>query len=276
VEHPVALITYNRPVHTARVLEQLERLQPKPLFVFSDGPKDRNDEAAIGAVRELIGGITWTRPILSLGSRNLGLRGSLLDAVDRVLSIYDTVIVLEDDCVPGPYFLEFVSECLDRYAEDEWVLSVAGYTVPLSGTNVGYPYDAYFNTRAETWGWATWRRAWCHYERDVSTAYRRALRENVDLTQGGTDVPGMIQKFVAGHLDAWSPGWLLAHYLRRAYCVYPTYSHVENIGFDGSGQHCGPSNYYDSPPCTVRPSRYPAKLIEYPPITQRVKDFYSR
>lgn len=276
MKHSTALITYNRPSHTARVLAKLREHRVGSLFVFSDGPKNQADVAAISAVRKLIGEINWTRPVVITQDSNIGLRNSIVSAVDRVLEQHETVIVLEDDCVPGPYFFEFATQCLERYADNEKVMSIGGYTMPLGPAAKNYPYDVYFHPRIETWGWATWRRAWRYYERDVKSAYKRALEAGVDLNQGGTDVPGMIQRYVQGRLNAWSTGWLLAVYLRRGYCIYPVESHVQNIGFDGSGVHCGTTSRFNSPICQRKPSRFPDKVILHAPIVKRVKEFYSR
>ena len=275
MKRPTALITYNRPSHTARILAKLREHRIEPLFVFSDGPKSQADAEKVRAVRELIAGISWTQPTVVTRGKNLGLKNSVISAVDRVLKQYETIIVLEDDCIPGPWFFEFVTQCLERYKDNRQVLTIGGWTVPLSHAAKDYAYDAYFQPRVETWGWATWRRAWPYYERNVKAAYARAKRAGIDLNQGGTDVPGMIERFIGGKLDAWSPGWLLGVYLNRGYCVYPVKSHIQNIGFDGSGVHCGTTSHFNSPICQSKPSRFPDRVILHAPIVKRVKEFYS-
>lgn len=275
MKHPTALITYNRPSHTARVIAELQRHKVEPLLVFSDGPKNEADRVKVMAVRRVIGKINWTGPVTTFRHENIGLRRSITRAVERVFGSYDTVIVLEDDCVPGPYFFEFVTQCLERYKNNQQVLTIGGWTVPLGHATKGYVYDAYFQPRVETWGWATWRRAWPCYEYNVKAAYARAKKARIDLSQGGTDVPKMIERFIGGKLDAWSPGWLLGVYLNHGYCVYPMKSHIQNIGFDGSGVHCGATSRFASPICQRKPSRFPDKVILHAPIVKRVKEFYS-
>jgi hypothetical protein len=50
---------------------------------------------------------------------------------------------------------------------------------------------------------------------------------------------------MAGELDSWSIRFDYAHYKHDAFCVHPVVSKVQNIGFDGSGVHCGDSDDYD-------------------------------
>ena len=261
--HPLALVVYNRPGHTKRVIEALRsRFQPEPLYIFCDGPKSYQDKHNVLAVHDLVAAcVTWTTPeILFLRGDNVGLRRSMVAAVDHVLNEHETVIVLEDDCLPGPHFFTFMTECLDRYKDDDRILGVTGYTVPIPRSVLNsYSHDCYSFPRIGSWGWATWRDRWELYERDFAAAYDKAKRSGCDLTAGGKDIPGMIERSIAGELDIWSPGWVLANILSNTYYIYPTKSHVTNIGFDGTGAHCGKSNRYDSPIAKTKPTRFPAR-----------------
>lgn len=274
--HPVVLTVYNRPEHTARVLGALRKYNIQSLYIFSDGAKTANDHTVVRDVRALITSIDWTVPeLVFLRDGNLGLAHSMVAAVDHVLAEHETVIVLEDDCVPGPYFFTFITECLDRYRDDGSVLGVTGYTVPVPRTILdSYPYDCYSFPRIGSWGWATWRERWQSYERDVPAAYERAKRCSGNLTAGGKDIPGLIERSIAGQLDAWTPGWLLANALTRTYCIYPTVSHITNTGwYDGSGVHCGKSNHYDTPIAKTRPTRFPARA---PKPDRRIVENFKR
>jgi len=276
MRHPVALTVYNRPKHTAHVLAALRTHDVQSLYIFSDGAKGVGDRAAVWEIRDLITStIDWVIPeIIFLRGDNIGLRHSLVAAVDHVLAEHETVIVLEDDCVPGPHFFTFMTECLERYESDDNVLGVTGYTVPIPGSILGsYPYDCYSFPRIGSWGWATWRNRWQLYERDVTTAYDRAKRLGCDLTAGGKDIPGMIERSIAGKLDAWTPGWLLTNILTGTHYIYPTASHVTNIGHDGTGVHCGKTGRYDTPIAKTSPTRFPAKA---PNLDRRIVENFRK
>jgi hypothetical protein len=55
----------------------------------------------------------------------------------------------------------------------------------------------------------------------------------------------MLEMQISGELDSWSIRFDYAHYKHDAVCVHPVVSKVQNIGFDGSGVHCGDSDDYD-------------------------------
>ena len=54
----------------------------------------------------------------------------------------------------------------------------------------------------------------------------------------------MLEMQMSGELDSWSIRFDYAHYKHDAVCLHPVVSKVQNIGFDGSGVHCGGSDDY--------------------------------
>ena len=274
MKHPLALILYKRPIHTGALIYELAKYEPEPLYVFCDAAKNADEEAAVQSVRNAVRAIDWTEPNITERRVNMGLARSIVAAVDYVLLQNETVIVLEDDCLPGPYFFSFMQECLDRYANNRSVISAGGYTMELpESVLTDYPWDIYFFPRIETWGWATWRRAWELYERDIARAQRRALNKGVDLEQGGSDIPRYIQDKMRGK-DIWSPGWLLAAYLNDCYCAYPTKSHIQYVGYDGKGQHCG-RGQPTPPPTEARTERFTDGVVLNKDIMQFVRGYYG-
>lgn len=259
---PLALICYNRPRHLAQVLEALEVIKPEPFYVFSDGPKDEADAARVKEVRDLLHGVCWTAPVVNVKLENQGLARSVVGAVDWVLERHETVVVLEDDCAPGPHFMDFMAACLEKYWGEERVMAVSGYAYPLPpGVFDGYGWDAFFFPRVETWGWATWRGAWRHYVRDgeLAARFEEAQRRGVDLEDGGRDVADIVRNKLRG-VDSWSPGWLLGTAMAGGLTVYPVESHVRYIGADGSGANMPATGRWDVRVSERRPGRLPDEV----------------
>jgi hypothetical protein len=274
VRHPTALVCYNRAQHLGRVLAALRRHKPDPLYVFCDGPKNEADAGKVQAVRKLVSGIDWTEPQVFTRPYNIGLAASIIGAVDHVLARHETVILLEDDCVPGPYFYEYMGACLHKYRAQQ-VLSASGYTVRLPDSAlVDYGYDVYFVPRIGSWGWATWRDRWNLYERDTGGAQAKCKEAGIDLRLGGNDVPGLVQACIERGLDAWTPGWILTGYLYNMVSVYPTRSHVTNIGMDGSGVHSGKDGKWATPSAD-RPSTRFSALAWHKPIIDIFMEYYG-
>jgi len=233
--------------------------QPRPLFVFSDGPVSNRDAYKVNSVRELVvAKLAWARPILFERKKHLGLATSILKAVDHILEEYKTVTVLEDDCIPGPQFLRYIDLCLDKFANRGKVFFITGYTVEMPQDVLKqYEWDIYFEPRLGSWGWATWRDRWQKCDRNTTRIGALVEQEGIKLTVPGRDFPALVKKKISGEHDTWTCATTLSMLLHGAYCAYPTISHVQNIGHDGSGRHCGSVDRYATPIAETLPKRFP-------------------
>lgn len=273
MEHPVALVAYNRPEHLKRVLVALWRQRVEPLYIFIDGPKDSADAERVMEVRRLVAGISWTCPTVYARNKNQGLAASICDAVDHVLMRHSTVILLEDDCVPGGFFFPYIYSCLDLYRDVAEIMGVTGYTVPIpQSIRDSYPWDVYFCPRAGSWGWGTWRRAWNTHIRDYEELYKQLDKADIDVTQGGKDVSVYADQVRNAGKDIWTPSWILSVYLAGGQFIYPMISHIQNIGWDSSGTHCGTSDRYATPMATSVPTRFPPSAV----FDSRLRDNFRR
>src|SRR5690606_30258722 len=79
---------------------------------------------------------------------------------------YKQVIVFEDDLITSPHTLTYFNEGLTRYKEKENVMHLGAYMYPLK--NEALP-ETFFYRAATSWGWATWERAWLHFEPNIDT-----------------------------------------------------------------------------------------------------------
>lgn len=274
---PVALVAYRRPGHTRKVLESLERHGVRNLYVFCDGVKGNGDEADVKETLKLIQDIGWVRPEIHRVEANRGLAKSVMAATDHVLSKHETVVLLEDDCVPHRHFFDFMADTLGKYRDDEKVYGVSGYTVPINPELLRrYPHDVYFCPRISSWGWATWRRAWKQLDRDLISVCRKALDAKIDLDQGGNDIKFSIEGMLQGHVkDVWTLPWVLSVYVKGGCFAYPTVSHIDNIGMDGSGVHCGKTDKYLTDLAESPATRFPDQAYLDPDMIARFRSFYD-
>ena len=274
---PVILVTYKRPSHTDEVLKALRQHNIQKLYIFSDGPKSDSDLPKIMETRTLFQKIDWCKPEIIEREKNIGLAKSIVGAVNYVFTKHDRLILLEDDCIPQKHFFDFIGACLNKYENNEKIFGISGYTVPVPDSILSkYPYDLYFFPRIGSWGWATWKRAWQHLEPDLAKAYKKARDANIDISQGGTDIPVMIQNMMNGQLrDVWTLNWVLSVYLKNGYYIYPTTSHIDNIGWDGSGAHCGKANGSVTPIADRKPTLYPSDVLINQHIYHNFRSYYD-
>jgi len=261
------LFVYNRPSHTRRTIESLlanELASRSELMIFSDGAKNPSGAAAVEEVRR------YLRTIEGFGSiriyerdSNAGLARSIIEGVTRVVRDHGRVIVLEDDMVTSPWFLTYMNEALEMYAEDENVASVHAYSFP---SQAPLP-ETFFLRGADCWGWATWERSWRHFEPDgrklLNALRERRLTRAFDL-DGAFGYTRMLEDQVSGRNDSWAVRWHATCFLQERLTLHPGRSLVWNIGTDGSGTHCAETEDYASSlaQTPIRVTRIPVRESE--------------
>jgi len=235
------VFTYQRDEHARRVLEALSHndMLPEKLYIFQDGKKENTNCDRWNRTNELIRSIKWCETEVHVSQNNMGLAKSIVDGINYVLQDCDAVIVLEDDCVPHPKFMSYMISGLNKYAEKEQVYSVGGYAWPVEVQENGT--DAYFTGRISSWGWGTWKNRWTQYERDYQMLAE--IKKDEDLSARfhiwGEDLESHLLGNVRGTCNSWAVFWALTVIKKKGFCLAPYQSLIENIGFDGSGVHCG-------------------------------------
>ena len=270
---PVAVVAYNRLDHTVQVLEGLKDYGVQNLYLFSDAPRNEKDVEAVDRVRELFRSVDWAKTEVVERKENLGLKRSVIHAANHVFERHETMLLLEDDIVPFPTMFPFIEEGLLRYRDDPKVAGISGFTPHQPEEHLErYPYDAYFFHRMSSWAWATWKREWTHFQPNLVALVHRAQRDKADLTLGGADLPKMIQSALNGK-DIWTVNWVVDMAIRDLVFVYPTRSHINNIGMDGTGQNTGRSDIYNSVPHGKIAEQFPKEVFL---VRELVATHYNR
>ncbi|MFC1795943.1 hypothetical protein ACFL1V_02460 [Pseudomonadota bacterium] len=240
---PIALFVYNRPEHTRRTLEALNRNEGSarsPLFIFSDGlplSATEHEQRRLNDVRRLIREKPWCGKVEIRESKvNKGLAQSICDGIDNVLETFDRLIVLEDDLETSPGFLTYMNDALKVYEDQEQVFQISGFMVK----NRPWASETGFLRVSSSWGWATWQRAWKYYRSDVVSLLKEVEQKGISEF----DLDGCsfhfeeLKRNVSGELNTWAIRWYASIFLAGGLCLYPRKSLVRNHGFDGSGVHC--------------------------------------
>jgi hypothetical protein len=244
---PVALFVYNRLWHTQQTIEALQinnLASETDLYIFSDAPMNKEVDDAVGKVREYIKSITGFKSI-SIVERdtNFGLANSIINGVTKICNEYGKVIVVEDDLVTSPFFLQYMNDALETYKNETLVASIHGYWYPVDGKIS----ETFFLRGASCWGWATWSRAWKLFEVDgqklLNELQQQKLSRLFDL-DGAMAYTQMLRDQITGKNNSWAIRWHAATFLANKLQLSPGISLVKNVGFDGSGIHCTESDKY--------------------------------
>lgn len=260
----IAVFGYNRPQHlirTLRALQSQRRNIPLPLYLFLDGPRGLSDLSAVQGCRNVANHFKNSYGChLAISELNRGLYYSLTSGVTEVLKSYPRVIILEDDILTSPYFLRFMLDALDCYADDDRVASIHGYSPPI---NARLP-DTFFLRGADCWGWATWRDRWDLFRADaqsmVAEIRERGLAHEFDLN---SRVPylKLLENRAQGRSKSWAICWHASCYLADRFTLHPGKSLVRNIGLDSTGEHC-----VASPEMEVTVSRAAVPVVSQPVV----------
>lgn len=244
---PIILFVYNRKSHTAKTVEALKKnffAKESVLYVFCDGPKsDATDTqlARVSEVQEFVQHISGFKEVhIERSDINKGLANSVIDGVTKVIKQYGKAIIVEDDIITTPHFLRFMNECLDVYADRHDIFMIGGFNYPFEMPK-GYSEDIYVVHRSCTWGWATWKDRWDLADWNVNDYDLMCNNKNLRrrFNRGGRDMFPMLEAQMEGKIDSWGIRWDYSMYKNDGLCVHPVNSLCTNIGFDGSGVHCG-------------------------------------
>ena len=240
----VAFIIFNRPDLAARVFSEIAKVKPPKLFVIADGPRDDHpdDSEKCAAARAIIERVDWECEVLkNYSDVNLGCGYRPATGNSWVFENVEEAIILEDDCVPSPTFFRFCEELLEKYRNDKRVMVISGRN-SLFGQRLT-PYSYSFRRYMSCMAWATWRRAWHHY--DIEMKLWPTLRNTpwlLDILGDHRAVEYWQNIFEqahgnAGEVDYWDYQWLFACWAQNGLAIVPRNNLIRNIGYGPNSTH---------------------------------------
>ena len=246
---PILLFVYNRPEHLKQLIASLQanaEAAQSMLFIYTDAARNKADEEQVNKVREVIRHIDGFASIEVIErATNWGLARNIIGGVTEQIRRYGRVIVLEDDLVVAPYFLRFMNDALEVYKDEPQV----GHIQACDFTQDASLPDTFLIKFTGSWGWATWERAWQHFNPDgqalLNELENRRLTRRFDFN-GNYRFTRMLRRQVQGKNNSWAIRWNASLFLKDILSLNVGRSLVQNNGFDGSGTHCGGGNLYGS------------------------------
>jgi len=264
---PVVFLIFNRPDLTERVFAEIRRARPTSLLVVADGPRgDRpTDIQKCADARSIVETVDWPCEVLTDYSNvNLGCRRRIATGIDWAFEHVQEAIVLEDDCLPHPSFFRYCAELLHNYRDDTRVMSISGDNWQQGQARGSWSY--YFSKYATCWGWATWRRAWKHF--DVSMSLWPIVRDSGALRHVCPDLVEhdywhhIFEETHGGRMDSWAYAWVFAGFVQNGLSTHPNKNLISNIGFRADGTHLlAPSPLASLPVFDIGEIRHPTFMV---------------
>jgi hypothetical protein len=277
---PILIFVYNRPEHTHLVIESLRNnflASQSVLFIYSDAAKEEKDRSTVELVRKYIHSIDgFAKVNICLRERNWGLANNIIDGVSRLIDQHGRVIVLEDDLITAPYFLQFMNDALETYKDEEKVGHIHACQF---FTNEALP-DTFLTKFVGSWGWATWDRAWKKFNPDGVTLLneleKRHLTKKFDF-DNAYGFTKMLRRQIKGLNNSWAIRWSASHFLNDCYALNAGKTLVQNIGMDGSGTNCGSgvkvtSDLYNKPLPVIKAESIAEDIV----VRQVIKKYYRK
>lgn len=113
-------------------------------------------------------------------SENIGLRNNIISCGD-LTDEYEAVIILEDDLLVSPFFMEYAYRAWQYYGEDKIIAGISLYSYRLSENlhefnPITKGYDTYFMQWTSSWGqmwtkeqWSAFKEWYKLHNNDIST-----------------------------------------------------------------------------------------------------------
>lgn len=260
---PILLILFNRPENTEKVFREIRKQRPKSLYVAADGPRKENpyDIELCAITRQIIERIDWECKVKTLfNETNLGCGLGPATAISWFFTHVSEGIILEDDCIPSDGFFLLCEELLKYYKKDPSVMHITGSNL---NDNLVFGDGSYYKSNyANVWGWATWRRAWCKFDLNLThTDYHKVIRNTFKYKSEQKFWESRINLINSKHICAWDYQWMFSIWKEQGTCLNSNANLVANIGFGPGATHTSGKSLYSTPEVkSIKYIKHPSNL----------------
>lgn len=242
---PILLLIFSRPDTTQAVFNAIREIKPPRLYVGADGPRNNKPGEAekCEATRSIIDQVDWDCEVKTLfRDENLGCGIAPHQAMNWFFEQEEMGIILEDDILPSQSFFWYCQELLEKYKDDERVMEIAAMNY-LGEWKPEEPESYYFSWMGTTWGWASWSRAWKHYNYNIPDFQIMREQGKVNhyfFTRPDTDY--VMDKLEQAYqrdpnITWWDYQWMYTRITRGGVSIIPKKNLAVNIGFGDGSTH---------------------------------------
>ena len=244
---PILFVIFNRPDTTQIVFNEIKKIKPKQLFVTADGPRENKPDETERCIksREIINQIDWNCEVhKNYSETNLGCKVAVSSGITWFFDNIEEGIILEDDCVPDQSFFKFCEELLEYYKDDQRIMHIGGSNFQF-GKKRG-DGDYYFSKVNHIWGWATWKRAWKHYDVKIKSLDKFIENNYIKGVFNSNNIEKrwirILTKVKNNKIDTWDYQWTYSMWSQDGLAILPNKNLVKNIGFGKVATHTKSSN----------------------------------
>lgn len=238
----VLLLIYQRSDLMEQLIEPLRRVRVARLYIAADGPcsGDLRGSVQCRKAREVVNMIDWPCEVKTLFRReNLGVFEAVSQAIDWFFSFEEEGVILEEDCIPHEDFFRYCAELLTRYRDFPQIMQISGTNFQPSPRSGGASY--FFSRYNHVWGWATWKRAWKLYRKNMEGLEEfLSAAETAGFWESGREQlywEKIFFKTARNQVQSWAYRWTYSIWAAGGLCAYPDVNMVSNRGFRQDATH---------------------------------------
>lgn len=245
----LAIIVFNRPELTEKVMLEIKKAKPENFFIIADGPRSKNkkdEELCKETLKKVLKNINWACNVYkNVSVKNLGCKKRVVSGLNWVFSKVEDCVILEDDTIPSQSFFSYCSELLEKYRDNNSIGLISGDNFLFNKVKIKESY--YFSKYCHIWGWATWKRVWSKYDADVtfwpSFKENNVLNQILDNNNEITKCKKNFQNVFDEKIDTWDYQLTLMFWKEKLLSIMPNKNLVSNIGFGLDATHTKSINY---------------------------------
>tara|TARA_X000000368_G_scaffold418964_1_gene421112 strand:- start:3206 stop:4156 length:951 start_codon:yes stop_codon:yes gene_type:complete len=249
---PITIFGYDRPDHLNNLLESLvknKESRDSSVYFYIDGKNEKTNITNYNKTIE-IAQKNWgfKEKEVIVRDRNFGCRDNIIEGISEVINKHKKTIILEDDLIVSKNFLDYMNNCLEVYKDKKNIWHINGYSHPkffyLKSTTA-------VSSNMSPWGWGTWEDRWAifidgqFHERNYISEKTPSMIKKFNVSNL-YDFENIIVKHQQGEGSIWDAYWYQGMFLNNGLSIFPSMSHVQNYGFDGTGLHCGENEEFDT------------------------------
>jgi hypothetical protein len=236
-------LVFNRPDTTQKVFEAIREARPPRLYVAADGSRSgrEGERERCEEVRKIATAVDWPCEVKTLfRTENLGCKRGVSGGINWFFENEEEGIILEDDVLPMPSFFPYCDELLERYRHNPKVGVISGCNLVSKRFT---PRESYFFSRYNhVWGWASWRRAWQHYDVNMTTWPKWRDQGGLKSLSDGNRLfepfwRPIFDNAFKGGIDTWDYQWMFTCWSHGMLTALPAHNQTHNLGFGTDAVH---------------------------------------
>ena len=233
---PILLFTYRRYSNLKKTIDSLKKnygYNNHELYIFSDGPKNKNEIHQIKKVRKYLNKITgFKKKKVIIRRKNIGLTKNITSGISQIIAIKKKVIVLEDDIILSKNFLNYMNYCLSEYYNEKKVWHINGWNYNFNLPNI--KENTFFWRGMHCWGWGTWENRWKKYKRNPTFLVKNWSKKKINEFNydGAFNFWSQVERNQKKIINTWAIFWYSSIFKNHGICLSPLKSLTRNIGYD--------------------------------------------